>query len=104
MDDWRRDRSKLATIYAYRDSLIEGSFSPAIIYDHYTAHNRQLTGNLNLIARMYGTMKKVMRDIRDVQTTTSTVPEMLARAAVPAAAMAGGGYLSGTSPMTYAAM
>ena len=103
-DDWRRDRSKLATIYAYRDSLIEGSFSPAIIYDHYTAHNRQLTGNLNLIARMYGTMKKVMRDIRDVQTTTSTVPEMLARAAVPAAAMAGGGYLSGTSPMTYAAM
>ena len=49
-------------------------------------------------------MPKVMRDIRDVQTTTSTVPEMLARAAVPAAAMAGGGYLSGTSPMTYAAM
>jgi len=103
-DDWIMDRSKLATIYAYRDALIEGNFSPAIIYDHYIAHNRKLTGNLNLIARMFGTMPKVMRDIRDVPAVTSTVPEMLARAAVPAAAMAGGGYLSGTSPMTYAAM
>lgn len=103
-DDWRRDRSKLATIYAYRDSLIEGSFSPAIIYDHYTAHNRQLTGNLNLIARMYGTMPKVMRDIRDVQTTTSTVPEMLARTVTPAMTLATGGYLSGASPMVTAGM
>lgn len=103
-DDWIRDRQKLATIYTYRDALIEGNFSPQIIYDSYIANNKNLTGNLNLIARMFGTMPKVMRDIRDVPATTSTVPEMIARAAVPAAAMAGGGYLSGTSPMTYAAM
>lgn len=102
--DWRRDRTKLATIYAYRDALIEGNFSPAIIYDHYTAHNRQLTGNLSLIARMYGTMPKVMRDIRDVQTTTSTVPEMIARTVTPAATLATGGYLSGASPVVTAGM
>jgi hypothetical protein len=103
-NDWRRDRTKLATIYAYRDALIEGNFSPAIIYDHYTANNRQLTGNLSLIARMYGTMPKVMRDIRDVQTTTSTVPEMIARTVTPAATLATGGYLSGASPMVTAGM
>jgi len=53
---------------------------------------------------MYGTMPKVMRDIRDVQTTTSTVPEMIARTVTPAATLATGGYLSGASPMVTAGM
>lgn len=85
-----RDRADLATAYAYKDALIEGNISPKIISDYKSVQGRHLTGNLDLIARMFDTMPKVMRDITEVQPVSQNLQLGLTRLAGGAVGAAGG--------------
>jgi hypothetical protein len=86
---WKSDRKILATIYGYRDALIEGNISAQIISDIRSVQKRFVDGNFELIGRFHQTMPKVMREITDVGTVSQSIPVMLQRGATAAAALAG---------------
>lgn len=86
---WKSDRKTLATIYGYRDALIEGNISAQIISDIRSVQKRFVDGNFELIGRFHQTMPKVMREITDVGTVSQSIPVMLQRGATAAAALAG---------------
>jgi hypothetical protein len=98
LDEYKKTRTKLAIVYGYRDALIEGNISPQIMFDQREVQKRIMSGNADLIARMYGSMPKVMRDIRDVQPVSENIPLMLRRSL---GALAGAGTVAsqaGISP------
>jgi hypothetical protein len=68
------------------------------MFDQREVQKRIMSGNADLIARMYGSMPKVMRDIRDVQPVSENIPLMLRRSL---GALAGAGTVAsqaGISP------
>jgi hypothetical protein len=98
LKQYARDRASLAKAYAYRDALIEGNISAKIISDHRNIQQRQMTGNLDLIARVHDSMPKVMRDLTEVQPVSENIPLMLRRSL---GALAGAGTVAsqaGISP------
>lgn len=89
IDQWKSDRKTLATIYGYRDALIEGNISAPIISDIRSVQKRFVDGNFELIGRFHETMPKVMREITDVGTVSQSIPVMLQRGGATAATLAG---------------
>jgi hypothetical protein len=98
LEEYTSARGKLAQIYAYRDALIEGNISPQILYDQKDVQKRVMSGNADLIARVFATMPKVMRDIRDVQPVSENIPMLLRRTAGAALGATAIGTSTGMSP------